>query len=63
MAENFRKLQTFWVRVPKLRSLLVKFKWEGLRLYAFAMEKIKLPTLEEVFKRRLISDEYLKQEL
>ena len=46
-----------WIRVPKLRSSLVDFEWEDSHLYAFAMEKINILTLEEVFKRRPISDE------
>ena len=46
-----------WVRVPKLRSSLVEFKWEGALFYAFAMERINFPTLEEVAKTQPISDE------
>ena len=46
-----------WVRVPKLRSSLVEFGWEGLHQYAFAMEKISFPTLEETLKTKPISAE------
>lgn len=46
-----------WVRVPKLRSQLVEFTWEGLHLYGFAMEKINFPTLAEVTKIQPINDE------
>ena len=46
-----------WVRIPKLRSSLVEFEYEGSHLYAFAMEEIRFPKLEEVLKTKPISDE------